>query len=253
VLCSHRTPGLMYLLNRCPDRSVAYEIVCVVTSEETFAEEVRVERRGIPTLTHPIADFYAARGASLYRDVDTRAEYDAETVKRLEPYFVDVILLDGYLYLVTTPLLKAFPNRIINLHFADLTVRRADGGPRFPGIRAVGAAIAAGCRETRATVHLVNQEPDDGAPIVRSWPFPTLLVAGELMQPDLFRAYVSAHQQSMMDAASGPLIAAALRLIATGAIDMQDLAGGSRPASTSWLLEEDGRLQVPELWEAARA
>jgi folate-dependent phosphoribosylglycinamide formyltransferase PurN len=244
----------MYLLNRCPDRSVTYEIVCVVTSEQTFDEEVRVERRGIPTIVHPIADFYHARGASLYRDIGMRVEYDAETVKRLEPYFVDLILLDGYLYLVTLPLLNAFANRIINLHFADLTLRRADGGPRFPGIRSVRAALAARCTETRATVHLVNQEPDEGAPIVRSWPFPVpLFVAGELTQPDLFRAYVSAHQESMMDAASGPLIAAALRLIATGVVDLRSLARGSHPASTSWLLDEDGGLRAPEVWEAARA
>ena len=86
VLCSHRAPGLLYLLNRAPDRGAAYEIVCVVTSEDTFAEEVRVERRGIPTLAHPIRDFYEARHEPDPRDLTTRAAYDAETVKMIEPY-----------------------------------------------------------------------------------------------------------------------------------------------------------------------
>src|SRR5512143_3194972 len=90
VLCSHRAPGLMYLLNQCPDRGVTYEIVACLTSEYTFGEEVRVERRGIPALSHPIEPFYETRGAAVYRDMHVRADYDAATVKRLEPSFPDL-------------------------------------------------------------------------------------------------------------------------------------------------------------------
>ena len=65
VLCSHRAPGLLHLLNADPDRGRAYDIVCCVTSETTFAEEVRVERRGVPTRSHDIRAFYDARRAPL--------------------------------------------------------------------------------------------------------------------------------------------------------------------------------------------
>src|SRR5262245_44051322 len=78
VLCSGRAPGLLYLLNRCPDRGTTYEVVAVVSSEEWFAEEARIEGRGIPVLSHPIGPFYAARNRPLYDDPDTRAAYDAE-------------------------------------------------------------------------------------------------------------------------------------------------------------------------------
>ena len=44
VLCSHRAPGLVHLLNHDPRRGSEYEVVCCVTSSDTFAEEVRVER-----------------------------------------------------------------------------------------------------------------------------------------------------------------------------------------------------------------
>ena len=256
VLCSHGAPGLIHLLNHSPDRGVAYEIVCCLTSELTFAEEVRVERRGIPVLVHPIAAFFEERGASLYHDARVRASYDAETVDRVTPFFPDLILLDGYEYLVTQPLLKTFRPRILNLHLADLASRHRDGGPRFPGLRAVGDAIAAGCRETRATVHVVNEKVDDGAPIVRSWPFPVSPLIEDLRTREageVFKAYVYAHQQWMLRTAAGPLISAALRLISTGAVDLDALGNVEGAATTPWVLDRHGFLLAPEVELAGAA
>jgi len=228
VLCSHRAPGLLYLLNRAADRGVAYDIVCVVSSEQTFEEEVRVERRGIPTRAHPIRSFNGSREA-----------YDAATLKILEPFMPDLILLDGYVYLITEPLLTAYRSRIINLHFSDLTLRTPTGAPKFPGLHAVRDSIVAGCHETRATVHLVDEVPDGGPPIVRSWPFPVSPLIESirtLNAPDAFKAYVYAHQQWMMRTASGPLINAALRLIATGQVE-----------HGPWMLDQHGFLLAPEV------
>jgi len=242
VLCSQRAPGLMYLLNQCPDRAVTYEIVCCVTSDVTFAEELRVERRGIPTLVQPIRDFYDARHARI-DDLRVREQYDAETLSQIERFFPDLLLLDGYLYLLTAPLLRAFPNRIINLHYSDLSLRHADGSPMFPGVHAVHDAIHAGVQETRATVHVVSAEPDAGLPIVRSAAFPVSpLVADLRSQPaeDVMRAYVFAHQQWMMRTVSGPLIAGALRLIANGLVDT-----GATEREPLWRLDRTDGL-VPE-------
>ena len=242
VLCSQRAPGLMYLLNQCPDRAVTYEIVCCVTSDVTFAEELRVERRGIPTLVHPIRDFYDARQARI-DDLRVREEYDAETLSQIERFFPDLLLLDGYLYLVTAPLLRAFPNRILNLHYSDLSLRHADGSPMFPGVHAVHDAIHAGVQETRATVHVVSAEADAGLPIVRSDSFPVSpLVADLRSQPaeDIMRAYIFAHQQWMMRTVSGPLIAGALRLIANGLVDP-----GAADREPLWRLDRAQGL-VPE-------
>jgi folate-dependent phosphoribosylglycinamide formyltransferase PurN len=248
VLCSHRAPGLLYLLNQSPDRGFVFEIVCCVTTEPTFAEEVRVERRGIPTLSHPIDDFYARRGADI-RDLDVRAEYDRRTLKMIEPFLADVILLDGYLYLVTTPLLECFRHRVLNLHFADLTLRTPAGAPQFPGIRAVHHALAAGQGETRATVHLVDEAVDAGPPIVRSWPFPVSPLVADLRTTDAldtFKAYAYAHEQWMQRTASGPLMAAALRLISGGAVDLDAIAAGDGVV-TPWLLERNEHLRAPTL------
>jgi folate-dependent phosphoribosylglycinamide formyltransferase PurN len=204
-----------------------------------FAEENRVERRGIPTLPHPIGEF----GGS-------RESYDAETAKMLEPFMPDLVLLDGYLYRVTDPMLRVFPSRILNLHFSDLTLRKPNGAPRYPGLHAVRDAIAAGSSETRATVHLVNEELDAGPPIVRSWPFPVSPLVEALRTRDagdVFKAYVFAHQQWMMRTVSGPLIAAALRLIATHAIDLDALRSAPPSDGEPWLLDQHGLLLAPEL------
>jgi folate-dependent phosphoribosylglycinamide formyltransferase PurN len=247
VLCSHRAPGLLYLLNRSPDRGVTYEIACVVSSDLAFAEEVRVERRGIPTRGHSIHDFYESRAHVTVDDLDVRAEYDAETLKLIEAYTPDVVLLDGYLYLLTRPMLAKFPSRIISLHFSDLTLRNVDGSPRFPGIHAVRDAMLAGCGETRATVHLVNERLDDGPPLVRSWPFSVSPLVEDLRTqdaPEVMKAYMYAHEQWMRRTVSGPLVAAALRLISTGGVDLDELA--AHGVSSPWMLDRLGWLHAPE-------
>jgi hypothetical protein len=66
LLCSHRAPGLLYLLNHCPDRGVTYEIVCCLTSERTFAEESRIERREMRATVH-LVDEVPDGGAPIVR------------------------------------------------------------------------------------------------------------------------------------------------------------------------------------------
>jgi len=242
----------MYLLNQCPDRGVTYEIVACLTSEVTFAEEVRVERRGVPVLSQPIDAFYGNRRVAVYRDIVARAEYDELIAKRLEPLFPDVLVLDGYLYVINAPLLEAFGPRIINLHFSDLTLRHPDGRPQLPGLHAVRDAIVEGRQETRATVHVVTGTPDAGPPIVRSWPFPVSPLVADLRSQgatDVLQAYVYAHQQWMVRTVSGPLLAAALRLIGTGAVDISALCAGGASAEP-WLLDHH-ELVAPELQLAA--
>ena len=151
VLCSHRAPGVMHLLNADPDRGRTFEIVCCLTSEPTFAEEVRVERRGVPTRSHGIRAFYGARNASICGAPDLREAFDRETVAILKPFSPQVILTAGYLYVLSEPMLAAFSNRILNLHFADLTLRTPDGKPGFPGIRATSATGLTGSAPSRSS------------------------------------------------------------------------------------------------------
>jgi phosphoribosylglycinamide formyltransferase-1 len=245
VLCSQRAPGLVHLLERTPDRGAVYEIAAVVTSELGFDQQRRVAGEGVPVRAHAIHEFYRRRDADVYRDFRVRAEYDRETVALLAPFAPDIVLLDGYLYLATRPLLDAYPGRILNLHFSDLTLRHADGRPLYPGIRAVRDALADGRSATRATVHQVTDEPDGGAPLVQSWPFAVSPLAGDAVAwgaRDMLKAYAFAHQEWMMRAASGPLVAAALRLIAAGTVDLNALAAANPADVLPWTVDRHGHI-----------
>jgi phosphoribosylglycinamide formyltransferase-1 len=248
VLCSRRAPGLLYLLSADADRGRTFEIVCCVTSDLTFAEEVRVERRGVPTLPHSIAAFYEARKAPIGRAPEVRAAYDAETVAMLKPFMPDIILTAGYLYLLSAPMLAAYRHRILNLHFADLTLRTPAGAPGFPGIRAVRDALTAGCAETRATVHLVDAAADAGPPLVRSWAFPVSPMVDEAQAwtaTDMLRAYAFAHEQWMMRSCAGPMWSAALRLVTGRRVDLDGVAARHREDVAPWELSRCGALMAP--------
>ena len=249
MLCSSRAPGLADLFERDPARGRAYDIVCVVTSEQSFAEQDLARRRGAVVAYHPISDFYDGDLRSLRRDPATRRIYDHDTLNILRVHQPDIVLLAGYRYLVTEPLLEAFPRRILNLHYSDLTIRHADGRPVFAGRRSVRDALMAGEKETAATLHLVNELPDGGAPIVRSWPHavsPMVAFARQWHADEMLKAYSYAHQEWMIRAASGPVLMAGLHLITGQAVDL-DAIGGENPAKVMpWVVDDRGRLSPPE-------
>jgi len=214
ILCSGRAPGLLHVLNRDARRGAEYEVVCCVTSHETFAEEVRVERRGIPCVPHSIAQFCHEHGASL-GDLEARAEYDRSTLTILEAYHPDVLLLDGYELLLTRPALHEYEGRIIDVHPSDLLQRTADGRVRYPGLRAVHDALMAGETETRASAHIVTDRLDDGPVLLRSWSFAAPEMAAWARTHgawDVLRAAAWAHHEWMLREAWGPMLARSIEL-----------------------------------------
>jgi folate-dependent phosphoribosylglycinamide formyltransferase PurN len=175
-----------------------------------------------------------------------REAYDTATVTMLEPYQPDLVVLASYLYVLTGAMLAAFPNQIVNVHHSDLMRRDAAGRALFPGLRAVRDAILAGELETRATAHLVTSELDQGPPLVRSWAFPVSPLAASAIascSTDVLKACVFAHQEWMIRATWGPLLARAIELIATERGDLAALAAAPRELlSAPWDLEESGRM-----------
>src|SRR5439155_5919116 len=86
----------------------------------------------------------------------TRLEPEAEEelVKMLREAGVDLVVLAGFMRVLHTPMLKAFPQRIINIHPSLL--------PKFPGLEAWKQALAAGESVTGCTVHFVDEQVDHG-------------------------------------------------------------------------------------------
>jgi phosphoribosylglycinamide formyltransferase-1 len=76
---------------------------------------------------------------------------------------VDLVVLAGYMHLLTPEFLDRFPERIVNVHPSLL--------PEFPGARAIDDALAAGVQTTGVTVHYVDEGLDTGA-VIRQEPIP---------------------------------------------------------------------------------
>ncbi|HEY6015598.1 MAG TPA: formyltransferase family protein, partial [Gaiellaceae bacterium] len=86
-----------------------------------------------------------------YADRETR---DRELADWLQLRGVDLVVLAGYMHLLTPAFLERFPERIVNVHPSLL--------PAFPGARAIEDALAAGVAVTGVTVHLVDEGLDTG-------------------------------------------------------------------------------------------
>lgn len=202
----------------------------VLTSEPDCQERAELEAERVPLLVHDLREFYRKRGARL-GDRAVRREYDAGTAAMLRRYRPDLVVLSGYLYVLTEPMLEAFPSRIVNIHDSDLAVADRDGRPRYRALHSTRDAIVAGERETRSTVHLVTEEVDVGPILVRSWPFdvhPLVDDARRWQATDILKAYAYAHREWMMRAAWGPLLAKTIQLFARGEVSVE--FGGVRVA-----------------------
>jgi len=93
----------------------------------------------------------------------TRLEYDRQLIDRLEQAGVDLVVLTGYMRILSPDFVRHFKNRILNIHPALL--------PSFRGLDAFSQALEWGVRWTGTTVHLVDEDVDHG-PIVYQRPVP---------------------------------------------------------------------------------
>ncbi|MGB7190292.1 MAG: phosphoribosylglycinamide formyltransferase [Acidobacteriaceae bacterium] len=94
-----------------------------------------------------------------------RAEHDAEIISTLREHQVDLIILAGYMRLLSPEFVQAFPQRILNIHPSLL--------PAFPGLDAQEQAFHYGVQVAGCTVHFVDEELDHGV-IVLQRPVPVL-------------------------------------------------------------------------------
>ena len=100
-----------------------------------------------------------------HRGFPSREAYDAQLVESLRAHDVELVVLAGFMRIVTRVLLEAFPARVLNIHPALL--------PAFPGLHGERQALEYGVRITGVTVHLVDEQTDHG-PIVAQAAVPVL-------------------------------------------------------------------------------
>lgn len=93
------------------------------------------------------------------RDYETQEEFSNAILQQLQSYQIDMIVLAGYLSILDETIIRAYPNRIINIHPSLIP---SFCGKGYYGLKVHEAALAYGVKVTGATVHLVNEIPDGG-------------------------------------------------------------------------------------------
>jgi phosphoribosylglycinamide formyltransferase-1 len=95
-----------------------------------------------------------------HRGFATRAAFDDALAERIDRYEPDLVVLAGFMRILTGPFTQRYAGRLINTHPSLL--------PKYRGVDAVGQALAAGERETGCTVHYVTEGVDEGPVIAQS-------------------------------------------------------------------------------------
>jgi phosphoribosylglycinamide formyltransferase-1 len=184
VLASGTGTNLQAILDNVHG-SGGIEVVCVASNKPGASALGRAAEVGVENGVFPREDHL------------DRAERDVAMADWLEERQVDLIVLAGYMELLSPAFVRRFPNRIVNVHPALL--------PSFPGLDAIGQALDHGVRMTGVTVHFVDEGVDSG-PII--------------LQRSVEVPYT--RDRSQLEAAihevEHQLLPEAIRLIASGAV-----------------------------------
>jgi len=184
VLVSGEGTNLQAVLDRLHGRG-GIEVVAVASNRPDARGLERARGVGVETDVFPV---------SSYPD---RAERDQALGDWIESREVDLIVLAGFMELLSGDFTRRFAGRVINVHPSLL--------PAFPGLRAIEQAVAAGVRITGVTVHFVDEGVDTGPILLQeAVPLP--------YAPDIVATEHSVHE------VEHELLPRAIRLIAAGAV-----------------------------------
>lgn len=146
VLASGSGTNLQAILDKLHGRGLV-EVAAVGSDKPGAGALGRAASAGIDTAVFP---------ADAYPD---RMGRDAAMGDWVEAHRPDLVVLAGYMQLLTEPFVARFAGRIVNIHPAWL--------PEFPGLDAIGQALEAGVQETGVTVHFVDEGIDTGPVILQ--------------------------------------------------------------------------------------
>lgn len=148
ILISGRGSNMLAFLEACAQGALPAR-VCLVLSNRADAEGLASARQaGIETACIAHGD-YADREA-----------FDAALVKRLQAAQPDLIILAGFMRILTPVFITPFAGRLLNIHPSLL--------PKYPGMHTHQRALDAGDSEAGSTVHFVTQELDGGPPVLQA-------------------------------------------------------------------------------------
>ena len=137
VLCSGNGTNFENILRSCWED----EVVLMIHNKKDCGAAKRAEKFGVPHCYIKHKD-------------------EEQIIQLMQAWRVDLIVLAGYMKVISPEFVKAFPNRIINLHPSLL--------PKYKGLHAIEQALESGDTKTGCTVHYVNEELDGGEILYQS-------------------------------------------------------------------------------------
>ncbi|NIM04767.1 MAG: phosphoribosylglycinamide formyltransferase [Armatimonadetes bacterium] len=150
VLVSGRGSNLQAILDRCAEGRLSAQVAVVISNiAEAYALE-RARKAGVPAV------------ALEPRDFPDREAHDRAIVEALQSHGAELIVLAGYLRILTASIFEAYANRIINIHPSLVP---AFCGKNMHGLRVHQAVLDYGAKVSGLTVHFVEPEVDTG-PII---------------------------------------------------------------------------------------
>lgn len=152
VLASGRGSNLQSVIDAIEAGQVQARIVAVISNKK---DAVALER----ARKHGLADIFVDPKPFAGRP-DSRETYDRSLLEILQQHDVELVLLAGYMKIVTAVLVNAYANRMMNIHPSLL--------PSFPGLDVQKKAIDWGCKLAGCTVHFVTEGVDEGPIIIQA-------------------------------------------------------------------------------------
>ena len=171
ILISGRGSNMEAIVQACQQEGWPARISAVVSNKADASGLAFAAARGIATA---VVD---------HKAFDSREAFDAELARVVDGFAPDVVVLAGFMRILTEGFVRHFDGRMLNVHPSLL--------PAFPGLHTHQRAIEAGCKLAGATVHFVTPELDHG-PIVAQAAVPVL--AGDTPQALADRVLVQEHR-----------------------------------------------------------
>ncbi len=148
ILISGRGSNMEAIVNRCAEQGWAAEVVAVIANKATAGGLAWAAGKGIATAVVE------------HKAFPDRPAFDAELARVIDSYQPHLVVLAGFMRILTEGFVRHYEGRLLNIHPSLL--------PAFPGLHTHQRALDAGCKAVGATVHFVTPELDHGPIVMQS-------------------------------------------------------------------------------------
>jgi len=147
VIISGSGTNLQAIIDQCQNGTIRGDILAVISNVPDAKGLDRARRANIEALTLD------------HRDYSSREEYDLALANLIDSFQPDLVVLAGFMRILTSGFVNRYLGRLINIHPSLL--------PKYQGLHTHQRALEAGDSEHGATVHFVTPELDGGPPIIQ--------------------------------------------------------------------------------------